>query len=183
MSKIGKRSIGIPSGVEVSIHEGLFTAKGPKGTLMRRIPEFLSVSVTDGAVSVVPADGEAHGEMAARWGLERALLRNVIIGVSAGFEEVLELQGVGYKAAVRGNVLELNLGFSHPVGVLAPEGISFAVEKNIIKVSGSDKELVGCTAANIRALRPPEPYKGSGVRYAGEVIKLKAGKKAVVAGS
>ena len=183
MSKIGKKPIVIPSGVEVSYADHVITAKGPKGNTTHTVPDFLHVDIADGKIGVVPAVDGTHDELTARWGLERALIRNMLIGVSTGFQESLELQGVGYKAAVKGNILELSLGFSHPVSKTAPEGISFSVEKNIVTVSGIDRELVGRIAADIRAVKPPEPYKGSGVRYVGEVIKLKAGKKAVAAGT
>lgn len=183
MSKIGKKAIIVPSGVEVSFAGHTLTVKGPKGTISHDVPEFLAVRIEEGKAFVAPAVDQTHPELGARWGLERALIRNVITGVSTGFQESLELQGVGYKAAVKGKDLELNLGFSHPVSVPAPEGITFTVEKNVIKISGSDREMVGRVTANIRAIRPPEPYKGSGIRYAGEVIKLKAGKKAVAAGA
>ncbi len=179
MSKIGKKPIAVPSGVDVSFTDHTLTVKGSKGTVTRVVPVFLDVTIQDGKVFVAPAEGGTHGELAARWGLERALIRNMIVGVSKGFQEALELQGVGYKAMVKGGGLELNLGLSHPVVVPTPEGITFTVEKNIVTVSGSDHEVVGRTAASIRSLRPPEPYKGSGIRYVGEVIKLKAGKKAV----
>ncbi len=175
MSKIGKKPIAIPSGVQITAEGGQLVVKGPKGQLMREFPAEFTVRI----------DGERlflerkEGADSAQWGLYRALVRNMIIGVAEGFSRTLEFQGVGYKAAVKGDELELSLGYSHPVTVKAPEGIAFSVEKNTITVSGMDKELVGHVAAEIRSRRTPEPYKLSGIRYAGEVIKKKAGKKAV----
>ena len=182
MSKIGKKIIQIPSGVQVQIKDGLLSVKGAKGELNRKIPASISVESNKENVTVKPADSDTtqtSKERNAPWGLYRALIQNMIKGVSEGFERILEFEGVGYKANVKGNDLELNLGYSHPVTVKAPEGISFKVEKNIIKVSGIDNELIGHVAAEIRSKREPEPYKGSGIRYKGEVIKKKAGKKAV----
>ncbi|MBX4211300.1 MAG: 50S ribosomal protein L6 [Candidatus Yanofskybacteria bacterium] len=180
MSKIGKKPILIPSGVDVTIDGEKVMAKGPKGELTYRIHDVLTVRVEDGKVLVAPK--ENNGEHSVAWGLDRALINNMIVGVSEGFQKILELQGVGYKAAVKGDVLELNLGYSHPIAFSIPEGIAISVEKNILKINGIDKDLVGYTAAEIRSLREPEPYKGSGVRYSDEVIKLKPGKKAVAAG-
>lgn len=174
MSKIGKQPITLPSGVELKRQDGTITIKGPKGELSRAIPEGIEVQSEDNAL-VVSRGERTH---AAQWGLWRALVNNMVAGVSEGFSKTLEFQGVGYKAAVKGSDLELNLGYSHPITVPAPEGISFAVEKTSITVSGIDKELVGHVAALIRSKRKPEPYKGSGIRYAGEVIRRKAGKKA-----
>ncbi|HXV26714.1 MAG TPA: 50S ribosomal protein L6 [Candidatus Paceibacterota bacterium] len=178
MSKIGKKLIKLPDGVQFTLGgDRVLTVKGPKGTLTREVPEFISVTAEDGSVKVA-LSGRAHPS---HWGLWRALVNNMITGVSEGFTKTLEFQGVGYKAAVKGNDLELNLGYSHPLTVSAPEGVSFEVDKTTITVKGSDKEAVGHVAALIRSKRLPEPYKGSGIRYSDEVIRRKAGKKAATA--
>ena len=184
MSKIGKKLITIPSGVEVKFNSGLVSVKGPKGELKKEIPDFLDLVLSDNQISIKPKDNKSINDkkLRALWGLFRALVSNMVKGVSEEFEKSLEFQGVGYKAIVKGSELELGLGFSHPVKVEAPVGIEFKVEKNTIKVIGVDKELVGRVAADIRSRRKPEPYKGSGIRYQGEIIKKKAGKKAVAAG-
>lgn len=177
MSKIGKKPIEIPAGVSVKTEEGRIYVKGPKGELTRPIIEGVNIVVDGNRVRLSPKD--ENGETMSKWGLQRALMANMLIGVTSGFEKTLEFQGVGYKASVKGKDLELSLGYSHPVTISAVEGITFGVEKNSIKISGLDNELVGKVAAEIREKRPPEPYKGSGIRYKGEVIKKKAGKKAV----
>lgn len=189
MSKIGKKLIVIPSGVEVKVNANSISVKGPKGELKKDVPDLLVWSLTDHELSVKTKDEKITKDKNSRalWGLWRAIASNMVKGVSDGFEKALEFQGVGYKAAVKGlpgqgNELELSLGFSHPVKIVAPLGIEFKVEKNTIKVIGIDKELVGRVAADIRSKRKPEPYKGSGIRYQGEIIKKKAGKKAVAAG-
>ncbi len=180
MSKIGKQPIIIPDGVEVKISGNLILAKGPKGELKREIPVEIKAELADKKILVTPA--RQTKRTAALWGLTRQLLANMATGVSQGFEKKLELQGVGYKVALQGKDLNLNLGFSHPITFPAVPGIEFKVEKNIISVSGIDKELVGQIAADIRKLKKPEPYKGKGVRYVGEKVKIKAGKKAVKGG-
>lgn len=180
MSKIGKKPIEIPQGVSVKIEEGTIYVKGPKGELTEPFIEGINV-VVEGNLIKLSLKGEDR-ENLAKWGLKRALIANMITGVTMGFEKVLEFQGIGYKAAVKGKDLELGLGYSHPITISGVEGIMFSVEKNAIKVSGLDKELVGKIAAEIRSKRLPEPYKGSGIRYKGEVIKKKAGKKAVASG-
>lgn len=181
MSKIGKKLIQLPAGVQLSVDGRTLTAKGPKGTLTRQLPTGVSVSVTESAVVVALTAEHPTRQQSAQWGLWRALVSNMIIGVSKGWEENLEFQGVGYKAAVKGDTLELSLGYSHPVVISAPQGITFVTDKTSIKVMGTDKEVVGHIAAIIRGKRLPEPYKGSGIRYADEVIKRKAGKKAATA--
>ncbi|KKT81359.1 MAG: 50S ribosomal protein L6 [Candidatus Yanofskybacteria bacterium RIFCSPHIGHO2_02_FULL_44_12b] len=181
MSKIGKKPIPVPKGVDVQINDGLISVKGPKGELKKKISGSVSASVSNGSVMIKPVSGQAVIDNAS-WGLFRALIQNMIKGVTDGFEKVLEFEGIGYKANVKGNDLELNLGYSHPIMVKAPEGVTFKVEKSVIKISGIDNELIGHVAAGIRSKREPEPYKGSGIRYQGEVIKKKAGKKAVAAG-
>jgi|SRR3989338_7912638 len=180
MSKIGKKPIEIPSGVSVEIKNDHLSVKGPKGELMNPMIQGVNIAVEGNLVRLSLKD-EKKGD-SARWGLQRSLVANMVIGVTRGFEKVLEFQGVGYKAAVKGKDLELNLGYSHPITISGVEGINFVVEKSSIKISGPDKELVGKVAAEIREKRPPEPYKGSGIRYKDEVIKKKAGKKAVAAG-
>ncbi|OGN28014.1 MAG: 50S ribosomal protein L6 [Candidatus Yanofskybacteria bacterium RIFCSPLOWO2_01_FULL_49_17] len=179
MSKIGKKPIIIPDKVEINVSSGSVTVKGPKGTLTKKLPAKVSVAVSDKVLNIRPETVDRQGKMA--WGLARALVQNMILGVSEGFEKVLEFQGVGYKATVKGNDLELGLGYSHPVTVHGPEGVTFKTEKNSICIQGADKELVGKVAAEIRSHRKPEPYKGSGIRYVGEHVRRKAGKKAATA--
>lgn len=183
MSKIGKKIIALPSGVTLTVADGVVTAHGPKGTLVRTLPADVRVSVADGAVTVAPAVESPTRAQRAQWGLWRALVNNMITGVSEGWAELLEFQGVGYKAIVKGNDLELSLGYSHPITISAPEGITFITDKTSIKVQGIDKEQVGHIASIIRSQRLPEPYKGSGIRYSDEIIKKKAGKKAATAGA
>ena len=174
MSRIGKKPIEIPAGVEVKIAGQQISVKGPKGELSIKVRPEIKVEMKDGKVLV-----SAHDELAkAYWGLTRALLANMIQGVVKNFEKKLEIVGVGNRAAMEGENLVLSVGFSHPVKVPAPQGIVFSVDKNIITVQGPDIGLVGQTAANIRKVRPPEPYKGKGIRYFGEQIKLKEGKRA-----
>jgi large subunit ribosomal protein L6 len=176
MSRIGKLPITVPSGVDVQIDGRTVTFKGPKGTLSHTVIEPITVERDDsGAVVVNRPDDERRNK--AYHGLSRSLLNNLVVGVTAGYEKKLEIHGVGYRVALRDGNLEFALGFSHPVVVPAPEGITFAVETPTrFSVSGIDKQLVGETAANIRKLRKPDPYKGKGVRYAGEVIRRKVGK-------
>ena len=178
MSKIGKKPIEIPSGVNVKIEHGTVSVKGSKGELTKTLTKGVNVAVDGNLIKLTPTTKD-NKENIARWGLQRALISNMITGVTEGFEEILEFQGVGYKANIKGKDLELNLGYSHSITILGVEGITFSVEKNSIKIAGLDNELVGKVAAEIRKKRPPEPYKGSGIRYKGEVIKRKAGKKAV----
>lgn len=180
MSKIGKKPIVIPQGIDVSVSGGLISVKGPKGTIQKPLPEQVSVSIEGNELKVIPENKNSR-ENRVFWGLARALIQNMIIGATTGFEKVLEFQGVGYKATVKGNGLELGLGFSHPITIQGAEGVTFVTDKNSIKIQGMDKELIGKIAAHIRTYRLPEPYKGSGIRYQGEVIKRKAGKKAATA--
>jgi len=180
MSKIGKKIIMIPQGVDIKIEGDLISVKGPKGTLQRTISKEVVVSIEENELKVSLAPNSSK-EGKVFWGLSRALIQNMVTGTITGFETVLEFQGVGYKATVKGSGIELGLGFSHPVMVDGAEGITFVTEKNSIKIQGIDKELIGKIAANIRKYRLPEPYKGSGIRYQGEVIKRKAGKKAATA--
>lgn len=175
MSRVGNMPVALPSGVEVKVDGSQVLVKGSKGELTRRFHERISFELKEGAVNVTRPDDTR--ESRALHGLSRALLHNMVQGVSEGFSRELEIQGVGYRAALKGSDLELQVGFSHPVNVAAPEGITFEVpEPTRVKVSGIDKEKVGQMAANIRAVRPPEPYKGKGIRYVGEYVRRKAGK-------
>lgn len=176
MSRIGKLPITVPSGVDVSIDGRTVTVKGPKGTLSHTVIEPITVERGDnGAVLIKRPDDERRSK--AMHGLSRTLVNNLVIGVTAGYEKKLEIVGVGYRVALKGSNLEFALGFSHPVIVQPPAGITFAVENPTrFSVSGIDKQQVGETAANIRKIRKPEPYKGKGVRYAGEVVRRKVGK-------
>ncbi len=180
MSRIGKQPIQLSKGVNVAEAEGTVTVTGPKGTLSLTLRPEVGVRVEGESVRVTPA--RTTRKTPAYWGLTRALLARMVEGVSKGFERKLEIEGIGYRASLEGSSLLFALGFSHPVRVAAPAGITFRVEKNIVTVSGIDPVLVGDVAAGIRRLRPPEPYKGKGIRYAGEVIRRKAGKKAVSTG-
>jgi large subunit ribosomal protein L6 len=177
MSRIGRKPIPVPSGVEVQIEPELVTVKGPKGELSERIPRDITV-VQEGEELLVtrPTD---RGEHRSLHGLTRSLVANMVEGVTDGFEKTLEIQGVGYRAALKGSDLTLALGYSHPVEIPAPDGISFDVpQPTSVIVKGISKQLVGETAAKIRKSRPPEPYKGKGIRYEGEHVIRKVGKRA-----
>jgi large subunit ribosomal protein L6 len=175
MSRIGKMPIPVPSGVEVTINGRDVTVKGPKGTLSHTIVEPIVVTQDDGQLLVERPNDERDSK--ARHGLTRTLVNNMVVGVTEGYSKTLEIVGTGYRVQAKGSDLEFALGFSHPVLVKAPEGISFNVEAPTrFVVSGIDKQQVGEVAANIRKIRKPEPYKGKGVRYAGEVVRRKAGK-------
>lgn len=175
MSRVGSKPVDLPSGVDVEIDGSAVTVKGSKGELNRMFHERIGFDVDEGVVTVTRPDDTR--ESRALHGLSRALLHNMVVGVSDGFRKELEIQGVGYRASLQGRDIELLVGFSHPVMVQAPEGITFEVpEQTRIIVSGIDKELVGQVAANIRKVRPPEPYKGKGIRYVGEYVRRKAGK-------
>lgn len=176
MSRIGKKPISIPDGVEVKIEDNQVTVKGPKGELQTEIQPEVKIEIKDKEILVFPQKETKRTK--AFWGLFRVLIFNMVEGVTKGYEKKLEIQGVGYKANIEGDDLILNVGFSHSVKIERPEGINFVVEKNIIIVSGIDKQLVGQIAAKIRAVKPPEPYKGKGIRYEGEYVRIKAGKKA-----
>ena len=178
MSRIGKAPIPVPSGVEVTLAGRRVTVKGPQGTLERDLPGEITVRQEDSTLLVERPNDERHNR--ALHGLARSLVNNMVVGVTAGFTKELEIVGVGYRATAQGpNKIELALGFSHPVVVDAPQGISFEVPAPTrIAVKGIDKELVGQVAADIRKIRKPEPYKGKGVRYAGEYVQRKAGKAA-----
>ncbi len=175
MSRIGQMPIAVPQGVTVSVREGEVTVKGPKGELRHSINPDISITLKDNSLLVSrPSDSRLHRSL---HGLTRSLVANMVEGVTKGFEKVLEVGGVGYRAEKVGDKLVLRIGFSHLVEVLPLPGVSFEVEGgNRIKVTGIDKEVVGEMAARIRAIRPPDAYKGKGIRYAGEVVRLKAGK-------
>ncbi len=175
MSRVGKKPITIPKGVEVKIDNGIIKVKGPKGTLEREIHRDIRVTIEGDVIKVErPTDMGFHRAL---HGTTRALINNMIIGVTEGFTRELEIQGIGYKAELQGNKLRLNLSMSHPVVYEVPKGVTVEVpEPTKIKVSGIDKQLVGQVAANIRAFDPPEPYKGKGIRYVGEHVRRKAGK-------
>ena len=176
MSRIGNAPVAVPAGVDVTVADGTVTVKGPKGSLSRAIPGGIEIRQEDGALTFVRPNDERKNK--ALHGLTRSLVNNMVIGVTDGYKKQLEIVGVGYRAEAQGaNALRLNLGFSHPVNVTAPEGISFEVPvPTQVVISGIDKEVVGQVAANIRSIRKPEPYKGKGVRYAGERVLRKAGK-------
>ncbi len=175
MSRVGKQPIPIPSGVTVTIEEKKITVKGPKGTLEREIHPEITAKIADGQVEVTrPTDARHHRAL---HGLTRALIANMVTGVSEGFRKSLEIVGVGYKVEMKGESLNFTLGHSHPVMIQPPPGITFEVEKpTLFHVSGPDRELVGQVAAVARSLRPPDPYKGKGVKYLDEQIRRKAGK-------
>ena len=176
MSRIGRLPVAIPAGVEVTVAEGnVVTVKGPKGTLERALPTEMEIKVEDGHV-VVSRPNDLK-KMKSLHGLTRTLINNMVVGVTNGYEKVLEVNGVGYRAAKSGNKLTLNLGYSHPVEMIDPEGIETVLDgQNKITVKGIDKEKVGQFAAEIRDKRRPEPYKGKGIKYADEVIRRKVGK-------
>jgi large subunit ribosomal protein L6 len=176
MSRIGKQPVTVPAGVDVAIDGRSVTVKGPKGSLSHTVVEPITVErADDGALLVQRPDDERRNR--ALHGLSRSLVANMVVGVTQGYEKKMEIHGVGYRVALKGSELEFALGYSHPVKVLAPEGITFVVETPTrFSVQGIDKQLVGEIAANIRKLRKPDPYKGKGVRYAGEVIRRKVGK-------
>jgi large subunit ribosomal protein L6 len=177
MSRIGRAPVAIPSGVEVQVAGSAVSVKGPKGTLGLDAHPAMKVSVVDGTVVVERASDERDHR--ALHGLTRTLIANMVEGVTNGYAKTLEIQGVGYRAALKGSTLEIAVGFSHPVTVEPPAGISFEVpQPTRIIVSGTDKQAVGQVAANIRALRKPDPYKGKGIRYQGEYVRKKAGKAA-----
>ena len=179
MSRIGKKPIEIAQGVKIEISEREIKVSGPKGELKQEIHPEIKIEQNDGKVFVLPKNKEFSKKGRGLWGLYRALVANMIEGVSKGFEKKLEIEGVGFKAAVAGDKIVLNLGFVNPVEIKKPVGITFLVEKNVITISGIDKQLVGETAAIIRKQKKVEPYKGKGIKYQGEKIRRKEGKKVV----
>jgi large subunit ribosomal protein L6 len=176
MSRIGKKAIAIPSGVNVTLEGQTVTVKGPKGQLAWTVSEEIEIKQEGAELTLTPRNDTQRAR--GMWGLSRTLVANMVEGVTKGYEEVLELVGVGYRAAMKGQALSMQLGFSHDVDIPPPAGITFAVPKQTeVRIAGIDKQLVGETAARIRRIRPPEPYKGKGVRYAGEKVRRKEGKK------
>ena len=176
MSRVGKKPIAVPSGVEFSVKDNVVTVKGPKGTLTKEFNKNITIKLEDGHITVERPNDEPF--IRAIHGTTRALINNMVKGVHEGYRKTLTLVGVGYRAAAKGKGLEISLGYSHPVIIDEIPGITFSVEKNTtIHIDGIEKELVGQVAANIRAKRPPEPYKGKGVKYADEHIRRKEGKK------
>ena len=176
MSRIGKSPVPIPSGVTVTLDGQKVAIKGPKGELSWTVADEIEVAQEDGALTFKPRSDSQRAR--AMWGLSRTLVGNMVQGVTQGYERTLELVGVGYRAAMKGRALSMQLGFSHEVDIPAPDGITFTVPRQTeIRISGVDKQLVGEMAARIRKVRPPEPYKGKGVRYAGEKVRRKEGKK------
>lgn len=176
MSRVGKKPIQISDKIKISYTDRVLTVSGEKGTLSRTIhPDVdLNIEADTLTVTILNMDKKTRS----LWGMTRALVSNMVTGVSQGFDRALEINGIGYRAELKGNNIELNLGYSHPIDFPLPEGISANIEKNVIKLSGIDKDLLGYTASTIRSLRPPEPYKGKGVKYAEEYIQRKAGKTA-----
>lgn len=176
MSRIGKNPINIPAKTELTVSDGIISVKGPQGELRRPLVPQISISVEDGVATVSPADDSREAQVL--WGTYASHVRNMVNGVNEPFVKKLVVDGIGYRAEVQGKNVVLNVGYSHPVSLEAPEGLSVSAEKNVITVSGPDKELVGQFAANIRSVRKPEPYKGKGIHYEGEQIRRKQGKKA-----
>ena len=175
MSRIGRKPVAIPQGVTVDLKDHHVRVKGPRGELARQLPHEMQIAVADSQVTVArPTEEKRHKAL---HGLTRTLVANMVEGVTKGFTKTLEIQGVGYKAENKPYGVNLNLGFSHPVEYRAPQGIKISVEgTTVVKIEGADKEMVGQVAAEIRSLRPPEPYKGKGIRYQGEQVRRKAGK-------
>jgi len=177
MSRIGKKQITIPAGVTITASAGLLTVKGPKGEIVKKLHRLVNVNLADGIASVSVED-EENMTQRALWGTFGSHLKNMITGVTEGYSKKLEVNGVGYKVALKGTNLELSVGLSHPVKFEIPKGIKATVEENVITLEGIDKELVGLTASQVRSIRKPEPYKGKGIKYSDEVIRRKAGKSA-----
>jgi large subunit ribosomal protein L6 len=176
MSRIGKKAVAIPQGVTATLEGQTITVKGPKGQLSWTVVDEIEVKEENGELTFTPRDESTRAR--AMWGLSRTLVNNMVTGVTKGYEQTLELVGVGYRAAMKGQALSMQLGFSHDVDIKPPQGITFTVPKQTeIRISGIDKQMVGELAARIRKIRPPEPYKGKGVRYAGEHVRRKEGKK------
>lgn len=184
MSRIGNKTVAIPSGVTVEVKSGVVHAKGTKGELTYTLLPEVTVVVADSEIKVTRKDDTKNSK--ARHGLTRAIIANMVKGVNEGYMKELEIIGVGYKAAIKGKVLQLNLGYSHPIDYAIPADIDIAQDeknKNILRIKGADKQLVGQVAAQIRELRPPEPYKGKGIRYSDEQVRRKVGKAATAKGS
>ncbi len=182
MSRLGKLAINLPTGVEVKITADVVAVKGPKGEVIEKVPSSVKV-VNDEGILKVSVGNPDNSQQRALWGLVRQLLANAVKGVSQGFSKSLELSGIGFKVQLEGQTLVMNLGFSHQVRYVVPAGVTAAVEKNTITISGANKQQVGQVAAEIRALKKPEPYKGKGIKYSNEVIRRKAGKVVKSAGA
>jgi len=176
MSRIGKKPVSLPSGVTAAVSDGTVSVKGPKGEMKLRLVSEIEAAVKDGTIAITTREDTDRAR--AMWGMQRTLVNNLVLGVTKGFSERLEISGVGYRAAVQGKTLNLQVGLSHDVNYPIPAGITIVCEKpTTISITGSDKQLVGQVAAEIRSYRPPEPYKGKGVRYSSERIRRKEGKK------
>ncbi len=182
MSRIGKKPISIPPETEIKVENQQISVKGPKGELKLSALEFLKIEIKENQLNISVKDPENKKQRSC-WGTFNVLISNMIQGVNQGFEKKLELVGIGYKAKISDNKLVLNIGFSHQVDFILPEGIKVSVEQNIITIQGIDKQLVGETAARIRKLKKPEPYKGKGIKYIDEIIRRKSGKKAATSSS
>lgn len=176
MSRLGKIPIVLPSGVEATFAGGVLMVKGPKGTLTRPMKDSVEVQIEGNTISLSPV--EKRDDAPALWGTYAAHANNMVKGVTEGFEKKLEIEGVGYRAEMKGTTLVLSVGYSHPVELVVPEGLTTIVEKNVITITGADKDSVGQFAANVKKVKKPEPYKGKGIRYQGEYIIRKQGKKA-----
>jgi large subunit ribosomal protein L6 len=176
MSRVGKKPIEISDKIKITYSDRILTVSGDKGTLTQTIHPDVNLNIEDKSLTVTIENKDKKTR--SLWGMTRALVANMVTGVSKGFERSLEINGIGYRAEMNGKNILFNLGYSHPIDFPLPEGISAVIEKNIIKLSGIDKDLLGYTASTIRSLRPPEPYKGKGVKYADEYIQRKAGKTA-----
>jgi large subunit ribosomal protein L6 len=174
MSRVGRKIIPLPKGVQITVKDGNLAVKGPKGELKRELPPHVSVA-SDAAGVTVNRDGDSKAARACH-GLTRALINNMVLGVTSGFERKLEVNGVGYRFEVAGEKLTMALGFSHPVVFQLPKGVAAKVDKNLLILTGIDRELLGQTAAKVRSFKPPEPYKGKGIKYVEETIKRKVGK-------
>jgi len=175
MSKIGKKPIVIPDNVSVKINDGFLEFKADGNTVNLKILPYIKTEIKDKLISFAPENNSKQAR--ANWGTIRSLAYNAIIGLTQGFNKILEIEGIGYRANMEGNTLVLNLGLSHPLKFIPPEGVKISVEKNVIKISGIDKALVSQAAAKIKSFKKPEPYKGKGIKYQGEIIRRKAGKK------
>lgn len=176
MSRVGKKPIELSEKIKITYTDQVLTVQGDKGTLSRTLHPDVNINIDDNTLTVTIENMDKKTR--SLWGMTRALIANMVTGVSQGFERALEINGIGYRAELKGDKIEFNLGYSHPINFPLPEGISANIEKNVIKLSGIDKDLLGHTASTIRSLRPPEPYKGKGVKYAEEFIQRKAGKTA-----
>ena len=177
MSRLARQPIALPLGTKASFSRGTLSIEGPRGSVARKISDFVELSVDDSAIKILPRQG--FGDASVHTGTFASHVRNMVKGVTDGFSKKLLIEGIGYRATLAGKNLELAVGFSHPVRLPVPEGVTVAVEKNVVTISGNDKEQIGKFTALLREVRPPEPYKGKGIRYSGEIVRRKQGKKAV----